>query len=239
MHQVIHLCSRFPSVKVSQKTVKKPKLSTIMKKQKHKPKKKPDYIESSDDDFVEQCPGPSKSSHQSSKQLSGKELKKQKNREKVAKWRENRSTKHKETDRKTDAEKHASKRASETKEEHDKRINEQAKRQATLRANETTEDHQERVNLQAQRQASSRANETPDEHQERNRINAERQASLRANQTQEQQLKERSTARERMTAARNYSSAGYREAARSQDILQGKLKVEVFEFAVSTNESVR
>ena len=75
MHQVNYLCARSTASKVSQKTTKKPELSAIKKKQKHKPKKKPDYIESSDDDFVEQCPGPSKSNQQSAKQLSEKEVK--------------------------------------------------------------------------------------------------------------------------------------------------------------------
>ena len=70
-----------------------------------------------------------------------------------------------------------------------------------------------------------RAAETGDKHQERIRKQAERQAVIRANQTQEQQLIERSKARARMTAGRKYTSAGFKDATKTQDILQGKFKL--------------
>ena len=58
-----------------------------MKKRQSKPNKKCDFIESSDDDFVNPSPGPSKQSLKSKKLISDDELKKKKNRERVAKFR--------------------------------------------------------------------------------------------------------------------------------------------------------
>ena len=116
-------------------------------------------------------------------------------------------------------------REAETAEEHQARIQLQAVRQSTKREAETTEEHHDRLQLQAERQAALRMAETDEEHQHRLRV----QAATRANQPPQRQQLERSKARERMEASRNYTSAEFKDATRTQDILQGLFKVKKLE----------
>ena len=57
---------------------------------------------------------------------------------------------------------------------------------------------------------------------------------MRANQTPQQQLLERNAARQRMAAVRKYSSASYKDATRSQDILLGTVQVMKLEKTVDS-----
>ena len=79
--------------------------------------------------------------------------------------------------------------------------------------------------------------ETDEDHQHRLRVDAERHALTRANQTPQKQLLERSKARDRMEASRNYTSAGFKDATRTQNILQGVFKVKKLEW--NKNEKIQ
>ena len=102
---------------------KRPKLSTKKKsKARNITKKKRDYIESSDDDFIDPKPGPSSYNHQVQKKVtSEEELKKQRNRDNVARWRANQPAKKKYMDRSKNAAREKARRAAETTEEHQER----------------------------------------------------------------------------------------------------------------------
>ena len=133
-----------------------------------------------------------------------------------------------------DAARHANKRAVESTEQHQERNQLDAGRHAQKRAAESTEVHQERNRLDAARHAAVRAAETTEEHQLRNRVDAQRHAARRANLTEEQQLEERSAAREGMKASRKYTTAGFKDATLSQEILQGTFQVFKLEATVDT-----
>ena len=212
----------------SQTKVKRPKLSVAMKGRSRGSKmKKKDYIES-DDDFVNETPGTSRCINQpkpKQQNLTKQEMKRKNDRERQAKLRAKQSKEKKDQRRTTDALRKQAKRVAETTEEHHERNRKDAERKAKLRAKETSETHQDRIRKQKERQANLRANETPAAHEHRISEQAERQAVLRENQTPEQQLKEREAAKERMATARKYTSAGYKDATKSQDILQGKFQV--------------
>ena len=235
----------------SAKQVKKPKLSISKKVSKRqKTSKKLDFIDT-DDDFVSENPGPSTSNHQVSikpNELSEQDIKRKKNRERQAKFQAKQSAAKREQRKTREALRQKTKRAAETKEEHQKRIKDQAKRQATMREAESAEEHQARIQLQAVRQSTKREAETTEEHHDRLQLQAERQAALRmaetdeehqhrlrvqaatrANQPPQRQQLERSKARERMEASRNYTSAEFKDATRTQDILQGLFKVKKLE----------
>ena len=242
-NQVSSMCSVSSKAKA-----KKPKLT--VKKGKCKLVKKQDFIES-DDDFVNSVPGPSKCSPEKvpdEPQLSEDDIRRKKAREKMAKSRAKQSAAKKAEIKRTEAQRQKMKRAAETPKEHQKRIKAQAERQSKIRAAESLDEHQkrirgqnvrqskkraaeskdehqERIRAQAVRQAELRAAESLVEHQERVRVQAERQAEIRANQTPEQQLRERSDARERMAEARKHTTAGFKDATKSREILQGTFHV--------------
>ena len=73
------------------------------------------------------------------------------------------------------------------------------------------------IEKDAERQSVNRVSETEVQHQQRIENHAKRQAALRANQTPEQQVQERIAAKERISASRNYSSAGFMDATRIHD----------------------
>ena len=116
-------------------------------------------------------------------------------------------------------------RANETPEEHLQRNRADAARKAVARAIETPAEHARKNLANSQQKAAARANETEEQHLQRNQANAERQAIHRANRTPDEVLRDRSAARRGMAASRKYSTAGFRDATRSQEILQGTFHV--------------
>ena len=151
--------TRFPWMESSssrspRKPTKRPRVSAVEKERKtyKDPKKKPWKMDlsSDDDDFEDPVPGPSKSSNPG---ISAADIKRQKAKEKVAKWRSKRTEEKKIADREKDAQ-----------------------RKAAERVNETPAEHARRNIANAQQTAAARANETPEEHLQRNQANAEQQA---------------------------------------------------------------
>ena len=138
----------------------------------------------------------------------------------------------KEERKRKNAEREAERRANETSMEKEERKRKNAERETERRANESAIKKEERKKKNAERDATRRATESPSIHTQRINEQAERQAVMRANQTPEQQIRDRSAARERMSVARNYSSAGIMDATRSQEILQGTFIVNKLEETV-------
>ena len=127
--------------------------------------------------------------------------------------------------RRKDAERHAAMREAETEEQHEQRRRVDAERHAAMREAENEEQQEQRRRVDAERHAAMREAETPEQHQERNRADAERHAVMRANMTPEQNLRERSALRDRMASLRKQTTAGFNDATRSQEILQGTFPV--------------
>ena len=240
----------------SQKKAKKPKLS-VAKKARNK--KKQDYVDS-DDDFVSETPGPSRSNLKPSSKgnkCTEQDIKRKKHREAQARYlakqtalkkdqmkvtdalrkktkRANETAEQQQERKRVDAERHAAMRAVETTNQQQERKRVDADRHAAIRAAESAEQQQERNRVDAVRHAAMRAAETVEQQQERNRIDAERHAAMRAQMTPEEETIERSAARERMAAARKYTSAKYKDATNSRDILQGAFKVSKLEETVDS-----
>ena len=219
------------------KTPKRLKVSAVEKERRtyKDPKKKTPIrmeISSDEDDFVNPKPGPSTSNRP--RQLSAAEMKRQKANDRLKEWRSKRTEEKKLQDRKKAAQRDMERRANETQEERQQRNQVNAQQKAAARANETPEEHQQRNRANAQQTAAARANETPEARLQRNRANAERDAARRANYSPQRQLQERSAARERMAAVRKYSTAGFKDATRSHEILQGTFEVLRLEDTVDT-----
>ena len=218
---------------------------------------------SSDDEFANPKPGPSNNVKGKSTipEKSKEDLRKKQLREAAARYRAKKKAKQSEEQqeeaRKVHADRVAAIRANETPEQHLQRNKAVAIRNAAARANETPEqclqrnkadamrkaaaraneshdEHLQRNQAMAERNAAARANESHEEHLQRNQAMAERNAAMRANQSPERQLIERRAARSRMAAVRKYSSAGFQDARRSLDILDGTFKVESLEQTVDT-----
>ena len=194
----------------SQKKAKKPKLS-VAKKARNK--KKQDYVDS-DDDFVSETPGPSRSNPKPSSKgnkCTEQDIKRKKHREAQARYLAKQTALKKNQMKVTEA-----------------------MRQKTKRANETAEQQQERKRVDAERHAARRAAETAEQQQERNRLDAERHAAMRAAETAEQQQERNRIDAERHAAVRNHTSASYKDATNSRDILQGTFKVSKLEETVDS-----
>ena len=164
------------------------------------------------------------------------DLKKKKNKEAQVKSRAKRklteTTEEQEARKRKHAEREATRRLNESQKQQQDRKRKNAEREAERRANESAIKKEERKKKNAEREATRRATESPSIHTQRINEQADRQAALRANQTEEQQLQERSEARLRMAEVRKYTSAGFMDATRSKEILQGTFKVNKLENTV-------
>ena len=138
--------TRFPWMELSsssrspRKPTKRPRVSAVEKERNtyKDPKKKPIRMDiSSDDDFEDPQPGPSKAKPTTKKRPMT-------NAEKCAKQRAKKTIEQKEATKKADAARKAAAGANETQEEHLQRNTANAERMAASRARETQEEHLQR-----------------------------------------------------------------------------------------------
>ena len=103
----------------------------------------------------------------------------------------------------------------------------QRQTKAKNRANETPEQQKARNLQNAKAMAARRANETPEQHQVRNQQNAKEMAKSRANETPEQQQIRKKLDAQAKSAKKNQekSHVNFKDAFRSQEIMEGKLRV--------------